>query len=174
MNYTPIIEIVYHFCLWGPMLFYSRLSMGWKLLPNAVHSEMSGSSTKITKSIYGRQSCHLLEIGPFQSIQFRGHRYPKKARMRIRILNQRIHLAHLPSFTSHLFSYWIFLVPDTFGFASWHLSFFSFFFFPFRLVWIQWVASNCFPWSWLNPLENTFWKFFVTLKTSRENEKILC
>lgn len=58
-NYVPFPSLL-------TILLHSRLSMEWKLSPNVVCSEMSGSHVKISKPTYGRWSCCPLGISLFQ------------------------------------------------------------------------------------------------------------
>ena len=58
-NYVPFPSLL-------TILVYSRLSMGWKLSPNVMCFETSGSHVKITKPTCGRWSCCPLGTSPFQ------------------------------------------------------------------------------------------------------------
>lgn len=74
---------------------------------------------KNNKAIHGRHVMLFTCNWPLSSHPDQDHQCPKKARRRNRILNQRIHLAHLLSSTSNLFSHSIFLDPEIFDFVPW-------------------------------------------------------
>lgn len=105
-------------------LYYYAGSPWGENYPNALCSEMSGSPVKRTKPTYGRQSCCSLGIGPFQPTQLRGHMYPEKSQVRLRILHQRVHLAPL----CHLAHCKSFLSLSPLGFWNIWLCILAFFF----------------------------------------------